>query len=28
MLDGTLDIDKDIPKKRGVPQPEEMMMYF
>jgi len=28
MLDGTLDIEKDIPKKRGLPPPEEMMMYF
>jgi len=28
MLDGTFDIDKDIPKKRGLPPPEQMKMIL
>jgi len=28
MLDGTFDVDKDIPKKRGLPPPEQMKMFL
>jgi hypothetical protein len=28
MLDGTFDPEKDMPKKRGLPPPDEMKMYL
>jgi hypothetical protein len=28
MLDGSLDVEKDLPKKRGLPGPEQMKMYL